>query len=180
MADIKIFNMVEATTITDTDLIVVEDSADTKKITKANFKETLGINDKAPQATTYTKTEVDASLLLKANKWLRVDSLVSPLQVTSVDFENPNVVTTSVGFTFGYTYVIEFYLFNMDGRRNSMIFLEGNNLTFASQILVGIVNADIHSVSIIPKNGHFGFYSVASTGALRALYVNAIYVVRSY
>ena len=47
MADIKIFNMVEATSITDTDLIVVEDSADTKKITKANFKETMGINAKA-------------------------------------------------------------------------------------------------------------------------------------
>ena len=67
MADIKIASMVEATSITDTDLIVVEDSADTKKITKANFKETMGINDKAPQATTYTKTEIDASLLLKAN-----------------------------------------------------------------------------------------------------------------
>ena len=37
MADIKIASMVEATSITDTDLIVVEDSADTKKITKANF-----------------------------------------------------------------------------------------------------------------------------------------------
>ena len=47
MADIKIASMVEATSITDTDLIVVEDSADTKKITKANFKETMGINDKA-------------------------------------------------------------------------------------------------------------------------------------
>ena len=67
MADIKIFNMVEATSIIDTDLIVVEDSADTKKITKANFKETMGINAKAPQATTYTKVEVDGLITSGSN-----------------------------------------------------------------------------------------------------------------
>lgn len=41
MADVKIAQLLEATTVSDTDLFVVEDSADTKKITKPNLQNTL-------------------------------------------------------------------------------------------------------------------------------------------
>lgn len=47
MADVKIQDLLSATTVADTDLFIVEDNADTKKITKANLVETLGINGKA-------------------------------------------------------------------------------------------------------------------------------------
>ncbi len=66
MADKFINELPTTTTISDTDVFVVEDNAVTSKITKANLKEQLGVNDKAPQSTTYTKTEVDTSLGLKA------------------------------------------------------------------------------------------------------------------
>ena len=78
MADIKIFNMVEATSIIDTDLIVVEDSADTKKITKANFKETMGINN------VYTKAEVDTNIYTKAE----VDGFVEPITYDNAGAHN--------------------------------------------------------------------------------------------
>lgn len=42
MADVKIAQLLEATTVSDTDLFVVEDNADTKKITKANLVSFLG------------------------------------------------------------------------------------------------------------------------------------------
>ena len=47
MADVKIADLLSATTVNDNDLFIVEDNADTKKITKANLVETLGINSKA-------------------------------------------------------------------------------------------------------------------------------------
>ena len=88
MADIKIFNMVEATTITDTDLIVVEDSADTKKITKANFKETMGINN------VYTKAEVDGLTTSGSNangRWTKFsDGTLICVRTVSINFNTVN------------------------------------------------------------------------------------------
>ena len=47
MADVKIADLLTATTVADNDLFIVEDNADTKKITKNNLKEALGVNSKA-------------------------------------------------------------------------------------------------------------------------------------
>ena len=44
MADIKIQDLLSATTVADTDLFIVEDNADTKKITKANLANAFGIS----------------------------------------------------------------------------------------------------------------------------------------
>ena len=58
MADVKIQDLLSATTVADTDLFVVEDNADTKKITKANLVETLGINGKAPTVHTHSMSQI--------------------------------------------------------------------------------------------------------------------------
>lgn len=48
MADVRIQDLITATVAGDNDLFIVEDNADTKKITKTNLVETLGINARAP------------------------------------------------------------------------------------------------------------------------------------
>ena len=58
MADVKIQDLLSATTVADTDLFIVEDNADTKKITKANLVETLGINGKAPTVHTHSMSQI--------------------------------------------------------------------------------------------------------------------------
>ena len=44
MANIKIAQLTNATTISDTDIVLIEDATQTKKMTVANLKELLGIN----------------------------------------------------------------------------------------------------------------------------------------
>ena len=58
MADVKIQDLLSTTTVADTDLFIVEDNADTKKITKANLVETLGINGKAPTVHTHSMSQI--------------------------------------------------------------------------------------------------------------------------
>ena len=52
MADKKIADLNEATTASDTDIFIVEDNANTKKMTKANLKATLGV--------TQAESDIDA------------------------------------------------------------------------------------------------------------------------
>lgn len=50
MANIKIAQLTTATTINDTDVVLIEDATTTKKMTVANLKALTGINAKAPSA----------------------------------------------------------------------------------------------------------------------------------
>lgn len=58
MADVRIQDLLATTTVADTDLFIVEDNADTKKITKSNLVETLGINGKAPTVHTHSMSQI--------------------------------------------------------------------------------------------------------------------------
>lgn len=62
MADKFVHELPETTTISDTDVFVVEDNAVTSKITKANLKTQLGLNDKEDKTSignrTYTEQNV--------------------------------------------------------------------------------------------------------------------------
>ena len=151
MADIKIASMVEATSITDTDLIVVEDSADTKKITKANFKETTGINAKAPQATTYTKTEVDGLTTSGSNangEWTKF----SDGTLICTIYQEANTNTTS-----GYG-----ALFRSSGINWAfpMAFFEKPEVFFSSHSTTGCVASYIDSLG--PSSVNYKIISVAS------------------
>lgn len=73
MEYIKLADLVEAVNVNGTDLFIVEDGADTKKITKNTLTEALGIDqlqldvaEKAPQLTTYDKDEVDSLINTRA------------------------------------------------------------------------------------------------------------------
>ena len=58
MADVKIQDLLATTTVADNDLFIVEDNADTKKITKSNLVSTLGINGKAPTVHTHSMSQI--------------------------------------------------------------------------------------------------------------------------
>ncbi len=71
MADIKIANLTATTSLTDSDLFVAEDNADTKKITKENLRNTLGINEKANKT---QEAWIEPTLL---NGWVNATSYVA-------------------------------------------------------------------------------------------------------
>ena len=63
MADVKIANLTAKTTWADTDIIIVEDSSDTKKMTVATLKSLIGVNPTFTGAMTHgTKKVIPVSM----------------------------------------------------------------------------------------------------------------------
>ena len=103
----------------------------------------------------------------------RVDTLSTPLQITSTVYTNPNVVTLKEPYTQSRIYLVEFYI--EDARNSQFAMFTGLDGGSSGFLIVGSYGGATYSISKIKSENNIGFYSVS--GGTQPVFVNAIYAI---
>lgn len=125
-------------------------------------------------------TEQINNLNAQASKWRRIDTLSAPVEITSTDAMNPNILPISEAYVNSKVYAVEFLLINPDGRISQFAIFGGYSGGSTGGLVVGgNVNA-IYTVSKIrtSNSNTIGFYGKSGVGTLGTLYFYKCYVVK--
>jgi len=120
------------------------------------------------------------NLNAQASKWRRIDTLSAPVEITSTDAMNPNILPISEAYVNSKVYAVEFLLINPDGRISQFAIFGGYSGGSTGGLVVGgNVNA-IYTVSKIrtSNSNTIGFYGKSGVGTLGTLYFYKCYVVK--
>jgi tRNA(Ile2) C34 agmatinyltransferase TiaS len=151
MANVKINQLPEQITISDSDVVVIETPTSTNKMTISNLKSLLGVNDN--------------------ESWIKIDSITTPIQVTSTDYLNPTVIPMIEDYTSSKIYAVEFTS-TSDTRASQFIIFRGyGGGSIGSHIYAG-TGPSVSTVNRVRKGTQMGFYNASST-----LYIQSVYVL---
>jgi len=116
--------------------------------------------------------------LAESALWIRIDNLSAPLEITSTDYQNPNVVPLKEPYA-TRIYAAEFGTY-ADSRSSQFSIFRGSDGGSAGGLLAVVEGDTILTVQKIKVQNNYaiGFYSKSGINPSRALYVKSVYLVK--